>query len=305
MPRTCTLALDIGGTKIAYALVPDDAPTTTVMAGRVQTQGDHLTPLTQTRVAVESGIQEAEARGLEIVRIGMGAPGVVQAPEGAIIYNGDTIRSWAGSDLRGLAAELLDVPFAAHNDVRVWAYGEHLMGTGLQQGLSGRVLYVSLGTGVGGAIIDDDILLGGPASTAGEFAEIICADHAGRAVRCENVASGSGLTRYYNEAAGTDFRLPRIMDRWHAGEELACTIITGNLTGFGRALGALVTALDLSAVVIGGGVARIGSPVLTPIREGIFQTILAPNREIRVHPTNLGPDAAVIAAARYARDYAY
>lgn len=305
MSRPCTLALDIGGTKIAYALVPDDAPSTTLTSGRVDTQGNGLTPLGQTRVAMEAGAQEAAALDLTIARVGMGAPGVVRAPAGEITYNGETIRSWAGSDLRGLVTEILGVPFAAHNDVRIWAYGEHRMGAGLKRGLIGRVVYISLGTGVGGAIIEDSALLAGPTSTAGEFAEIVCADHAGMAVRCENVASGTGLTRYYNEAAGTDLNLYGIMERWHAGEELARTVITGNLTGFGRALGALVSALDLSAVVIGGGVAGIGTPVLDPIREGIFQTILKPNHGVQVITTELGPDAAVLAAAQYARDHAH
>lgn len=305
MPRTCTLALDIGGTKIAHALIPDDAPDTTLGSGRVSTQGAGLSPLEQTRAALEAGLQEAARLNVQIQRVGMGAPGVVRAPAGEIIYNGDTITGWAGSDLRGLTQSIIDVPFAAHNDVRVWAYGEHLLGAGLRHALSGRVLYVSLGTGVGGAIIDEGQLLTGSTSTAGEFAEIICADHAGKAVRCENVASGTGLTRYYNSTADTNLTLHDIMKRWDAGEELARTIITGNLTGFGRTLGALTTLLDLAAVVVGGGVSGIGAPVLDPIREGISQTALVPNRGVHVLTTELGPDAAVIAAAQYARDHAF
>ncbi len=305
MPRSCTLALDIGGTKIAYALVPDDSPEITLGTGRVRTQGAGLSPLEQTRTALEAGVREASTLGVEITRVGMGAPGVVRAPAGEITYNGETIRGWAGTDLRGLVSETIGVPCAAHNDVRVWAYGEHLLGVGAHQHLEGRVLYVSLGTGVGGAIIDKGHLLSGPTSTAGEFAEIICADHAGKAIRCENVASGTGLSNYYNTAAHTELTLPEIMERWHAGEARARTIITGNLTGFGRCLGALVTALDLSAVVLGGGVAGIGAPVIDPIRAGISQTALIPNRGVRVFTTELGVDAAVIAAAQYARDHAF
>lgn len=305
MPRSCTLALDIGGTKIAYALVPDDAPETTLGSGRVSTQAGELSPTGQVRVALEAGASEAADLGLAITRVGMGAPGVVRAPTGEITYNGDTITGWAGTDLRGLSRQVIDVPFAAHNDVRIWAYGEHLLGAGHHHELSGRVLYVSLGTGVGGAVIDDGQLLSSPTATAGEFAEIICADHAGRAVRCENVASGTGLTRYYNTAAHSNLDLHGIMDRWYAGEELARTVIAGNLLGFGRCLGALVTALDLSAVVLGGGVAGIGAPVRDPIREGISQTVLIPNRGVRLLTTELGTEAAVIAAACYARDHAF
>ncbi|BAU96994.1 ROK family transcriptional regulator [Corynebacterium suranareeae] len=298
---SCTLALDIGATKIAYALVPDDSPTEALSPGRLGTK-DGKSPMEQIRLALSHGINAAKERGLNIARIGMGAPGVILGPEGIIVYNGETLTEWAGSDLRGLANKMLAVPFAAHNDVRVWAYGEHHLGAG--KNLQGRVLYVSLGTGIGGAIVEDGRMMGGPTGSAGEFAEIVCADHAGRAVRCENVASGTGLTKYYNDAAVTQLDLPAIMERFHDGDGLAQQIINGNLRGFGQALGALVTVLDLSAVVIGGGVAGIGQPVTDPITQGIFETILTPNNGVQVLSTSLGAQAAVIAAAQYARDTA-
>ena len=66
-----------------------------------------------------------------------------------------------------------------------------------------------------------------------------------------------------------------------------------------------MTFLDLSAVVIGGGVSGIGAPVIDPISEGISDTILKPNVGVRVLTTSLGSDAAVLAAACYARDHAF
>ena len=78
------------------------------------------------------------------------------------------------------------------------------------------------------------------------------------------------------------------MHKWHEEDELTRRIINGNLRGFGQALGALVTFLDLSAVVIGGGVSGIGAPVIDPISEGISDTILKPNVGVRVLTTSLG-----------------
>lgn len=299
---TCTLALDIGGTKIAFALVPDANPTTTIGTDRLKTKaGDG--PLEQTRQALISGLAKAQELGFHIARVGIGAPGVILAPRGEIAYNGDTLSNWARTDLRGLVQEVLGVPLAVHNDVRIWAYGEHHLGAG--QSLQGRVLYVSLGTGVGAAVIDNGELMCGPTGSAGEFAEIRCSDFAGRSDRCENIVSGTGLTKYYVEATGNPLELPDIMHKWHEGDELTRRIINGNLRGFGQALGALVTFLDLSAVVIGGGVSGIGAPVIDPISEGISDTILKPNVGVRVLTTSLGSDAAVLAAACYARDHAF
>lgn len=130
--RPASLAVDIGGTKIAYGIDPDDAPDTVLGEGRVPSlarEGRTLDPLA---VAVERAL---DTPGVDIVR------------DGEITYNGDTVPGWAGSDVAGTVERLAGVPVACHNDVRVWAFGEHRLGAG--QGTSGRVYYLSLGTGVG------------------------------------------------------------------------------------------------------------------------------------------------------------
>lgn len=183
-----------------------------------------------------------------------------QAPRWRDYRQWRTIRKWVRSDLRGPATHLAGVPRTAHEDVRRWAHGgEHLIGagphtTGSQAGFSTSP-WAPVWPGRSWRIPG---FSPAPTATAGAYAEIVCADYAGRADRCENIA------------ATTDLTLHGIMGRWQAGEELARTIFTGNLTGFGegRALRALVTLLDLTAVVI-------------------------------------GPGNALITAARYARDYAY
>lgn len=301
---TCTLALDIGGTKIAYALVPDARPLEVAAAGRLPTSGPGLSAAGQVSAALRAGRALAREHGLVIARVGMGAPGVIRSSEGVVSYNGETVADWVGTDLYARSAEILDVPCVAHNDVRVWAFGEHRLGAGRQLPDTARVLYVSLGTGVGGAIIDSGTLLPGPTGTAGEFAEIICADHTGWARRCEDVASGPGLSAAVNRAGGGSRELPEIIEALRAGTDpQAATVIRGNLLGFGRALGALASLLDLEAVVLGGGVAGIGAPVLEPVAAGIRENALAPNRGVRVTTTALGPAAAVLAAACFAREH--
>ncbi|MBZ8177339.1 ROK family protein [Corynebacterium poyangense] len=307
--KPASLALDIGATKIAVGLVPDDAPTAVLGQFRLPTQGEGYEPRQQIRAAIAQGIRMADTLGYHILRVGMGAPGVVQGPAGMITYNGDTLRNWAGTDL----GELSPLPTAAHNDVRIMGYGEYHLGIGQELPDNARILVVSLGTGVGGAIIDQGQLLTGPTSSAGEISEIRCADFRGLSTRCENSVSGTGLCRYYHVlrhnlqhqepipwalSPGQE-SLPEIIRR---DDNLIRTIVDGNLFGFGQALGALISAWDLAAVVIGGGVAELGGRIIGPLRHGVQDAVLSINRDVPVIRARLGKNAPLVGAACYARD---
>ncbi|QGU08281.1 Glucokinase [Corynebacterium occultum] len=309
-----TLALDIGATKIAYGLIPDTHPLQAHHTGTVPTQPPGGDPLTQVEVAVR---QALETSGIIPTRVGVGAPGIIETPGGLVRYNGDTIPGWAGTDLGEVISRQLKVPVACHNDVRIWAYGEQLLGAG-REFPTGRVLYVSLGTGVGGALISDGQLVAGPAGSGGEISELVCADFRGRADRVENIASGTSLARYYNTLRADprvgripwrapvsgEPELPEIIHRLEEGDQLAGEIIEGNLAGLGRCLGALTSAFDLSAIIIGGGVADLGALVRDPIRRGIREAALLPNREIPVLASAINKHAPLVGAAAYAREWA-
>lgn len=309
-----TLALDMGATKIGYGIVDDDEPLACHTYGRIPTRVEGSTPAEQVKAALRVALGRAR---VPITRVGIGAPGIVDPAAARVIHAGPTLPGWAGTDLAELVASVCTAPFACHNDVRIWAYGEHHIGAG--RALRGRVLYVSLGTGVGGAVVDDGALLRGPRGTAGEISEIVCPDFRGLAARCEDVASGNSLARYYNdlhdspdsmapvpwrEWAEDDLRLPAVIERARLGDELAGRIIDGNLRGFGRALGAFVSALDINGIVVGGGVAEAGDIIMDPLRAGVRGGALAPSRDVAIVRSELTEYAPIVAAAAYARDHA-
>lgn len=312
---TWTGALDVGGTKIAYGLVDPDQPTDIVATGEIPSQPRQSTPQRQVRAALWLLTEAAAARGGEIGRIGIGAPGVIKGPNGLVTYAGATMPTWQGTDLSALAATVTPAPVACHNDVRILAYGELAHGAGSDLGPEDTALFFSLGTGVGGAVVSRGALQSGPTGSAGEFSELVCADYLGRAQRCENVASGTGLALCYNDALAAGDRQPRqgwreplaadvdtheVLRRALAGEELARRVVDGNLRGFGEAIGALVTAFDASVVILGGGLAHAGPVVTRPIAAGVREASLAPNRRVPVRVASLGTAAPLIGAAAYA-----
>lgn len=312
---TSTLALDVGATKIGWGFVADEDPTQAVALGKIPTQPAGASPQEQIKKAIQLALEES---GSTPARIGIGSPGVIQAPEGLVTYNGDTIKNWAGTNLREVAKEVVDLPCAVHNDVRVWAYGELMLGAA-REFQSGRVLYLSLGTGVGGAVSDNGSLLSGPTGSAGEFSELLCADFRGCADRAENIMSGNSLAAYYEEFSTNPaservqwkqrdqlaLPLEKVVERMNQGDELASRIIRGNSYGLGRAVAGLVSALDLDAVVLGGGVCQIGAAVEEPFRQAIEDFALKPNRSVATRVTESPATAPLVGAAAFARDNAF
>lgn len=297
--HTCVVAVDIGGTKIATAFIdPADPtrvharatrPTKAVEGGR--------TVVAEVLAAIEETIDAATVAGYEPRAVGIGAPGVVDPATGVIVAAGNTMPGWAGTALGKAVAEATNLPVAVHNDVRVMGLGEAIFGAG--QGFS-EVLFVSIGTGIGGAIISGGSLEDSPHFSRGEIAYLYGPTPDGGCDTIENIGAGPSLTRAYLAQSGelvSKVDLREIMRRYHSGDELARKVITGGMTGVGRGLAAFVNAFDVEAVVLGGGVGTIGPEITEPFTEALRGGLLAAIADLAVLPAALGTDAPLVGAA--------
>lgn len=327
---TIHIGVDIGGTKIAggYALSSPGCvgagPNASggkaeAKLGADEAQGFpklvHIerrpTPRSQVMDAVvevvDALLQHAQRHLSEpslAYTIGVGAPGVVDPVEGVVRDAGPTMPGWAGTRV----AEVLSQRFpharvAVENDVRVLGFGESLYGAGAGHA---RVLFVSIGTGVGGAIVESGTLLRSPRCTAGELRMLWACAPDGRAMRIEDLASGPGLAQAYAQdcaARGEEFNgtLYEVMERHRAGDPLAKEVLYAHMVACGEALGGLATAIDPDVLVVGGGVGNLGEVVLAPIRHGFQQGALAPARTIPVLQARMGTSAPIVGAVELGR----
>ncbi|QTH59393.1 ROK family protein [Corynebacterium hindlerae] len=283
--------IDIGGTKIAYGLVDAATPTTVTAVGRTPTP---KCDVMETVVTVVQELQrQAQLRGVSIDAIGVGAPGVIDPVAGTVVSSGPTMSGWAGTDIAAALTAHFPVPVGIHNDVRIMGLGEAVYGAG--QGFS-NILFVSLGTGVGGALVRGGRLLDSPHHTAGELRGIIGRGPDDKACSVEDFASGPGLARSYNTQTGLVLALPEIMQRYHAGEDTARAVIDHNMFALGEALAGFASAVDVDALIIGGGVGTIGAPILTPLTEGFRRHALHPVDTIPILPAQLGTNAPLVGA---------
>jgi glucokinase len=298
----CHVGVDIGGTKIAAATVGATGVGTRLTRPTPRTGGEAVLRVVAELVAE---LENAADAG-RVAAIGVGAPGVIDTRDGTVLSATDILPGWAGTAVRAELERLTGLPVAVDNDVRAMARGELERGAG--RGHRDAV-FVSLGTGVGGALARGGRIAHGPHGTAGELAHLLVPARGAIACGCgrhdhlEALASGPAIAAAYAEwAAAPGIALPEVVQRMRGGDPLAREVVTTAASLLGRALAGLLGAVDAEVVVVGGGVARIGAMLLDPLADALRAEALPPLRRTPVRAARLGTDAPLIGAALLAAE---
>ncbi len=288
------LAIDIGGTKIAGGLVTSE--------GRVTLSDRRPTPLTGGMSILEAVLSFArtlrEAAPEPLASIGVGTGGQVDAGRGVIVSATDLLPGWAGTEVKASFERAFGLPCSVDNDVNALAVGEARFGAG--RGLA-TVLYLALGTGVGGALLLSGRVHHGATWTGGEFGHLLLTtDEAAPRKTLEEWASGPGLVQTYREMTGagpgiTGENIAAEAARDPSSPAAQAVTRTGECLGFG--LASLANILDPDLIVIGGGLADLGDALLDPARRVLRRFALPGPARCPVVPAALGAEAAVIGAA--------
>lgn len=292
------IGLDLGGTKIAAALVAGD--------GTVLARHFLPTPAAEGAEAVLDALAEA-ARAVwapGATAIGVAAAGVIDPAGGTVTSATDTILGWAGTALATGLATRTGLPVACDNDVRAAAATELSGPHG--QGIT--MIYAAVGTGVGGAVAVDGRMLHGAAGIAGHLGHLPSPEADGLPCTCgatghlEAIAAGPGITAHYTRMSGLPAdRLETVAARAAEDEPHATAAIVLGAGAVGRALGGLANTLGADRVVVGGGVPRIGALYTDALNAAFTAELMAPLRELRPVPPRGGPDAAVLGAVALTR----
>jgi glucokinase len=294
------LGIDIGGTKTAVGAVDS--------AGRVLATRRAATPAGAGREAVldtaaRLAREVIDAVDRPVLAVGVGAPGVVDARRGVVLSATDLVTGWAGTPVARALADRLGLPVAVDNDVRAAAVGEARHGAGRGAALA---LVVAVGTGIGGALLRDGVLLPGASGVAGHLGHLPVAGADGRVCSCgrtdhlEAVAAGPAILRAAADrglAAGSTAEVVALAGT----DDRAAAVVTEAATALGRCLGGLVNLLDPDAVVLAGGVAAAGDAWWQPLRRAFQGELLAPASPALV-AAQLGSDAGIVGAGALAVD---
>ena len=319
MADELAIGIDVGGTKIAAGVVDEQGRV--LARGRADTPGiDPAAVLDTIGDLVDELRGEHDDSAGEIGALGIGAAGFVDASGSTVLFAPHL--AWRDEPLRDAAAERTGLPVLVENDANASGWAEWRFGA--VQG-EPHVVLVTLGTGIGGAIVIDGKPYRGRFGLAGEFGHMqVVPDglpcDCGNRGCWEQYASGRVLTRRGRSAAEEGTALGRrlldaaggsvegiqgshVTQEAREGDEEARGWIADVGDWLGVGLASLAAALDPGAFVIGGGLSEAGDLLLAPAQSGFSRTLTGRGHrpEARIVAAGLGPDAGLIGAADLAR----
>lgn len=296
---TYALGIDIGGTKIAAGLVADDGPvveSVTTVRTPVDRGPDAILDATaELAQSVLTGLDAADSGGFVV---GVGAAGVIDRA-GTVFSAAGTIPGWQGTDLRGQLGTRLHAEVRVLNDVHAAALAEREWGAA--RGLA-SFLMVTVGTGVGGAIVRDGRLDTGRTGTSGSVGHIASRVAPLRECSCgqrghvEASAAGPAMETAYAQSTGRRRSVPELARAAAGGDLYADAVINDAADALGVGLADALNVLDVEAVVIGGGLMSLGPRYLDRVRRTFQGAALPGPAAAAIHPAALGTTATLAGA---------
>jgi glucokinase len=257
----------------------------------------------------------------QVCGVGIGAPGPVDPYRGLLIQ-GPNLPGWINIPLRDRLAERLKIPVFLGNDANLAALGEWQFGAGRG---TDDLIYITISTGIGGGIICGGRLLVGAHGLAGEPGHVTLVPD-GPACACggrghlEAVASGPAIARRTRELLGRDggasslhalcggdpsrIDAKLVSAAAKQGDTLAFSVFQEAGGYVGRAVADMLTLLNPTMIILGGGVSRAGDLLLDPVRKAVERYVMNPSylEDLRITTAQLGDDAGLFGGFVLARD---
>jgi glucokinase-like ROK family protein len=315
IPRSAGLiaAVDLGATSIDVAVSTLGSELVAHRGERADVREGPKAVLGRVKKLLTELLEEQGARRRDVRAIGVGVPGPVEQASG-LLRSPPIMPGWDRFPIRDAFAGAYAAPVFVDNDVNVMALGEHWGGVG--KGLD-NMLFVKIGTGIGGGVIADGRLYRGTQGCAGDIGHI-CVDPEGPVCSCGNrgcleaMAAAPAIALKAERCArdGLSPNLSGVLEERgklsakdvgeaaSVGDYHALEIIreAGRLVG--RVLATLVSTLNPSLIVIGGGVANIGHSLLAEIRSTVYRRSLPlATRNLPIVLSELDETAGVVGAS--------
>ncbi len=312
-----TIGVDIGGTKVLAGVV--DSSGTVLAKERRLTPGTSVSMVEDTIVEVVASLRAV----YDVAAVGIGAAGFIDSTRSIVQFSPHL--AWQDEPLRAALAYRLRLPVIVDNDANTAALAESRFGAGFGHRF---VLCVTLGTGIGGALVLDNRVFRGANGMAGEFGhmQVVPGGHrcpCGNRGCWEQYASGNALERDARELISTASPVAQRLSEIVSGDASALTgrqitqaardgdplsieLLAEMGTWLGVGLAGLAAAFDPGCILIGGGVSTAGDLLLAPTKAAFSRTLTG--RGHRTEPVirlaALGPDAGFVGAADMARSAA-
>ncbi|ANY07992.1 ROK family protein [Pseudonocardia sp. HH130630-07] len=301
--RPPLVALDVGGTTIKGAVDTGDGPRGHLRRPTPRDRGPEAVVAAVLDAAAELVDLAGRAHGRRPAAVGVACLGLVDPGTGTAVLSAAT--GWSDVPLAALVRERTGVPAVLVHDIAAAATAE----AALREPGPAPVLFVAIGTGIGGSTVLDGRPVAGAHHRPGEIGHVPVG---GSDVRCgcgrsgclERVASGSALAQAYARRTGTAVHgALEVADRAAAGDPDAVAVWDRGCAALAEALILYSVLVDPALVVLGGGVSLAGDRLVVPVRRALEQGLGLPGVPA-VETARLGDGAALAGAFLAAADLA-
>lgn len=290
------VGIDIGGTKIVVAAVDATGHVHARTSHETRSERGFASCLIELQQAIHGVLQIAAWAPASLCGIGIGCAGPVN-PQRGTIHNPYTLPGWDGADIVTPLRASFQLPVRLENDADAAAVGEYRFGAGAQ---ASPLVMVTLGTGVGGAVLVNGAIYRGLNGEHPELGHVLVQPdgpecYCGTRGCWESLASGTAIA-----AAGKAFGFPdsRAVFTAAAQDANAAAIIQRGVNATATATWTLLHTCLPQRIVLGGGIGEDHfDRFAIAMREQIARATQAPKFGIEIVKASRGNDAGVVGAA--------
>lgn len=308
MNNKYAIAIDLGGTSVKFALIDGEGKFlySDKLPSRAEESADAV--IEQLLKAVELVKTYTDKHNLPVRGVGIGTPGIIDTTNRIVLGGADNIKGWENLPLADIMEKQTEFPVFLNNDANLMGLGETHYGAG--KGCT-HVVFLTVGTGIGGAIIINGELFNGfdnrgtelghtPLFTDGEPC------NCGSVGCLETYASTSALVRsFVKESKKAGINIPdeeangiTIVKLYKEGDEIATKCLNDHCFYLGRGIAGFINVFSPQRVVIGGGLSEAGEFYIDKIRQYAMNNSM---KDAAVNTTvmgaNLGNKAGCMGAA--------
>lgn len=263
------VGVDLGGTFVKIALVSETGGMFFENKLPIGSEASKDTILNTIEKIIRMTLSKASEEQLDIIGIGIGTPGIVY--DGVVYGGADNLNEWENIDLSNYYSKIFNLPVLVDNDANLMGLGELYYGAA--KGCT-DVVCLTIGTGIGGAIIANSELYGGFKNRGTELGHIVV-EHNGPKCNCggqgclELYASTTALIKHYAELSGiaiSDLDGRYIVKKFHEKEENAVKCMEEHTDYLGHGIASFINTFAPQKVVIGGGISDAGQFYIDMIR---------------------------------------
>ena len=302
------IGIDLGGTNVKYALIDNEGVFhfDGILPSMAEVSAEAV--IGQLAEAVSQVKKVAALNGIDLKGVGIGTPGIVDETGRVVVGGAENIRGWENIALAGRLEEISGLPVRMGNDANLMGLGETVFGAG--RGAS-DVVFITVGTGIGGAVVIGGKLFAGYAGRGTELGHVpLIADGekcACGSVGClEHYASASALVRRFCDRMKRESPAfdpgnvdgKYIVGLYRQGDAVAVESLDEHCDFLGHGIAGFINIFSPQKVVIGGGLSQAGEFYISKVREAAMKYSMrdcAVNTEIVA--AELGNRAGCLGAA--------